>query len=88
MKRAQYYIDMPVEGHILGALWVLTVGTRLDDSDKQTMYEHSYGNRLRKNLFNPDTGEISCSPYLFEPYFSQYESWRDKALSYANACWR
>ncbi len=86
MEKAQYFIDLPVGGHILGTIWVLTVGAELDnrnDTDNLLMYEHSYGNRLRKNLYNADSGDITYSPYLFEPYFSQYESWRDTALSYA-----
>ena len=86
MEAAKYFIDLPVAGHILGALWVLTVGSCLDDRDDpdhSLMYEHSYGNRLRKNLYNPDSGMVTYSPYLFEPYFSQYESWRDTALTHA-----
>lgn len=85
MEKAQYFIDLPVKGHILGTLWVLTIGSFLDDREKNEnlkMYEHSYGNRLRKNLFSKD-GKITKSPYLFEPYFAQYESWRNKALEYA-----
>ena len=86
MEKAQYFIDMPVIGHILGTLWVLAVGAYLDNrdnSDDLPMYEHSYGNRLRKNLYNANSGDITYSPYLFEPYFAQYESWRDTALDYA-----
>lgn len=86
MESAKYFIDLPVEGHILGTLWVMTVGAFLDgrdDPDHCLMYEHSYGNRLRKNLYNPDSGTVTYSPYLFEPYFSQYESWRDTALTHA-----
>ena len=86
MKSAKYFIDLPVAGHILGTLWVLTVGSCLDDRDdpdRSLMYEHSYGNRLRKNLYHPDSGMVTYSPYLFEPYFSQYESWRDTALARA-----
>lgn len=86
MEKAQYFIDMPVSGHLLGTLWVLTFGAYLDNRNNPNnlpMYEHSYGNRLRKNLYNPDSGSITYSPYLFEPYFSQYESWRDTALAYA-----
>lgn len=85
MEKEQYFINLPVEGHILGTLWVLTVGVLLDcreDAATFSMYEHSYGNRLRKSLYNTDK-EITYSPYLFEPYFSQYENWRDKALAYA-----
>ena len=86
LERAQYFISMPVIGHILGTLWVLALGFYIDDQsdpDKMKMYEHSYGNRLRKNLRDGETGRITYSPYLFEPYFSQYESWRDTALKYA-----
>lgn len=81
MEKVQLYIDMPVKGHIIGALWVLVIGTLLDKGE--FMYEHSYGNRLRKTL--NDSDNITYSPYLFEPYFSQYESWRDRALKYAEA---
>lgn len=77
---------MPVVGHILGTLWVMTVGAQLDnreDPDDLPMYEHSYGNRLRKNLYKEESDDITYSPHLFEPYFSQYEGWRDRALDYA-----
>lgn len=86
LQKAQYFIDMPVEGHILGVLWILTIGVFLDnrnDDEHSRMYEHSYGNRLRKKLYNPESGSVTSSPYLFEPYFAQYERWRDNALQYA-----
>ena len=35
----------------------------------KSFYEHSYGNRLRKNLLDKDDKTPSYSPYLFEPYF-------------------
>lgn len=87
MDKPQYFIDLPVEGHILGALWVLSIGTVLDknqsEDDPGGMYEHSYGNRLRKTLINKESGDITYSPGLFEPYFTQYESWRDYGLEKA-----
>lgn len=79
VSELQHYIDMPVEGHILGVLWIMIVGCRLED----VIYEHSYGNRIRKNLINEFSEQPTYSPYLFEPYFEQYESWRDKAMSEA-----
>lgn len=82
MEDAQYFIDLPVVGHILGTLWVLTIGLVLD-KEQDTMYEHSYGNRLRRTLVNPNSGEITYSPGLFEPYFAQYERWRDHGLEKA-----
>lgn len=82
IDKPQYFIDINIEGQILGILWVLVIGKKLDDE----MYEHSYGNRLRKTLFNSKSKEITYSPYLYQPYFSQYESWRDQGLNYAKNC--
>lgn len=79
IQELQYYINMPVEGHILGVLWIMLLGYRIDNS----IYEHSYGNRIRKNLINEFSNELTYSPYLFEPYFEQYESWRDRAMDEA-----
>lgn len=75
----QHYIDMSVEGHILGMLWILLLGYKLDND----IYEHSYGNRIRKNFISELSDKVTYSPYLFQPYFEQYESWRDKAMSEA-----
>lgn len=75
----QYFIDMCVEGHILGVVWLMTIGYKLD----KLVYEKSYGNRIRKKLINELSDEPTFSPYLFEPYFMQYESWRDTALDEA-----
>lgn len=87
MSDPQFFIDLPVEGHILGVLWILSVGRELDknsdDKNPNGMYEHSYGNRLKKSLFNEEIGDITYSPGLFEPYFSQFESWRDHGLDKA-----
>ncbi|MGL5972941.1 MAG: hypothetical protein ACRCZK_04445, partial [Oscillospiraceae bacterium] len=78
----QCFIDLDVEGQILGILWTLTIGFILDSD----VYEHSYGNRLKKGLINEETENTTFSPYLFKPYFEQYERWRDIGLSYAEKC--
>ncbi len=78
----QHFIDIDVEGQILGVFWILTIGILLD----KEVYEHSYGNRLKRNLIKEDTNQTTFSPYLFKPYFEQYESWRNNALSYAEKC--
>lgn len=75
----QYFINMGIEGHILGVLWLLMIGYRVDNK----MYNHSYGNRIRKKLYNELSEKPTYSPYLFEPYFQQYESWRDTAMDKA-----
>lgn len=80
----QYMIDMEVEGYILGVAWVMLAGCFID----KAIYDHSYGNRLRDTVFqknNNNVYEPSFSPYLFEPYFAQYETWRDTALEYAQS---
>lgn len=79
VNKAQYFIEICVEGQILGILWLLLIGIHIDED----IYEHSYGNRLKKNLINSKTNLPTLSPYLFEPYYQQYENWRDKALDYA-----
>lgn len=73
----QYYIDMDVLGHVLGVAWILNAGYALDNES----YNNSYGNRLKKNLM--PKGNPTYLPYLFEPYFSQYETWRDNGLKQA-----
>lgn len=79
MESIQHFIDMDIRGHILGVLWLLTIGYRVD----KNVYVNSYGNRIREKLYNEFSGAPTYSPYLFEPYFQQYESWRDKALDAA-----
>lgn len=82
VERLQYMINMPVEGHILGTLWILLFGYQID----QNLYERAYGNRIRKTLYNELTDGPTYSPHLFEPYFQQYQSWRDTALEDAQKC--
>lgn len=75
----EYFMDMDIRGHILGGLWLLLVGYRVD----RNMYAHLYGNRIRKKMYNEFSEEPTYSPYLFEPYFQQYEGWRDTAMNEA-----
>ena len=85
IEQIHYFIELPVEAHILGALWILRCGFILDDR----LYKNCYGNRLNKHLLN-DLKEKEIwknweysnkfSPFLFEPYYKNYQSWRDNAL--------
>lgn len=75
----QNFISMDIEGQLLGVLWILYIGTKIDEN----IYEHSYGNRLRNNIYEEEKQKTNFSPNLFKPYFTQYESWRDIALDYA-----
>lgn len=80
IKDFQYMIDMPIEGHILGVLWILLIGRYLDEDEK--MYKHSYGNRLRRSMFKKGK-KPTYYPGMFEPYFSQYTAWRDNGIDIA-----
>ena len=73
-SKIQYFIDLPLEAQVLGALWVMKYGCLLDNRfDTQ-----SYGNRIRKTIKNSNNGP---TPYLYYPYFKKYESWRDEAIN-------
>lgn len=78
LDKFQYFIDMQLEGHILGVIWTMFAGLALDDN--QQMYEHAYANRIKKDSAFKDT------PKLFNPYFQQYVDWREKALNNAKNC--
>jgi len=70
IEEIQYFIDMNVEAHILSVLWLLTIGWKLDNET----YKHSYGNRIHESLTD-EFPNLTYSPYLFEPYYKQYEKW-------------
>ena len=89
MDRLHYFIDLPIVGHIIGVLWILRCGYLLDDK----VYKNCYGNRLNKHLLNKlknkksDYYQNDCSdfnPFLFIPYFKNYQSWRDNGLDSVN----
>lgn len=78
VSATQSFIDMPVEGQLLGILWVMTIGKVLAGKE----YKHSYGNKLSKRM-TESADDSPFSPYLFEPYFAQYENWRDHGIEIA-----
>ena len=81
INKLQSFIDLDVEGQLLGILWIMKIGKFLD----QKLYEHSYGNRLKMPKLQESSADIAYnfSPNLFAPYFLQYENWRDTALQKA-----
>lgn len=78
IEKYNNFIKMDVEGHILGVLWILLVGYKLDKS----LSSNCFGNRLTESLVF-ENGKTTASPNLFKPYFNQYESWRNQGLSKA-----
>ena len=90
MDRLHYFIDLPILGHIIGVLWILRCGYLLDDK----LYKNCYGNRLNQYLLDKLRNKKSdyyiandCmefSPFLFNPYYQNYQSWRDNGLESVN----
>lgn len=80
IEKYNNFIDMSVEGHIIGILWILTIGYKMDND----LYQNCYGNRLNDNLVF-DNQNTTASPSLFKPYFSQYENWRNQGLKRAES---
>jgi hypothetical protein len=80
IEKYNNFIDMSVEGHIIGILWILTIGYKLDNN----LYQNCYGNRLNDKLVF-DNQKTTASPSLFKPYFSQYENWRNQGLKRAES---
>jgi hypothetical protein len=80
LKEAQYFIDMDVCGHILGIIWIMKFGKKLDEK----CYQNAHANRLRTaHIWEEESDEPKDTPALFEPYFGQYSLWRDGGLSCA-----
>lgn len=79
ITKTQSFIDMDIEGFILGVVWVLVVGIFID----MGFSDHIKGNRLRKKIREEPSTALTLSPYLYEPYFTQYEAWRDDGLNVA-----
>ncbi|MHB9936693.1 hypothetical protein CF098_01430 [Clostridium sporogenes] len=70
ISRIMLIIDMPVKFHILGVLWILSIGKKIDND----LPENIYANRLK----NIDSSK--CKIDLFKRYYDQYNLWRDDAL--------
>lgn len=77
ITKVQCFLDMDIEGFLLGILWTMLIGSKLDDK----FGDYVYGNRIQRQ-FKENSKEL-LSPYLFEPYFTNYEKWRDNALDIA-----
>ena len=74
--------DFDVDVHVVGALWILTIGNKLD----RCLSDRAYGARLRR--LRPDSpngakerGAIHVEALgSFEPYFGPYRRWREGGL--------
>lgn len=86
INKLQSIIHLPVDGQLIGILWILSIGQALDNNFPDCVY----GNRLwkkptnnKQHVQNNNNSRVTFSPYLFSLYFKQYEQWRNQGLSIA-----
>ena len=78
MKSVNFFIDAPIELHILDALW--TVFLAKMDNDHKVLSYNVYGNTINKTaLFSDDNIDFE-SRVLFNTYFNKYSDWRNNAF--------
>ena len=76
LKKVNYFINCPIEIHIISILWIINEGYAL-----QNLYnKNNYAYQLE---LNEESGEVVDGLRLFKPYFMQYPKWRDNGIETA-----
>lgn len=79
MKSVNFFINAPIELHILDALWTVFLGKM--DNDKKVLSYNVYGNTINKTALYDNNDNIDFeSRVLFNRYFDNYTRWRNKAF--------
>lgn len=80
-ERLTFFIDAPIEIHIISILWIMKVGYKLESDLSETCY----GNRLilEKKKANSNEETVTKDDGLFKPYYKQYQKWRDEGITVA-----
>lgn len=74
--------DFPVNAHIISALWINMVGCKFD----AYLDERCYGARLKRVRNEDEVDEKTDKPFhitavgSFQPYFNNYQKWRNDGL--------
>lgn len=76
LDKVTAFINAPIELHIISVLWTINDGVKKDAD----LVDECLGNRL---LLNKDKTNVVFGSALFKPYFSQYQKWRDDAVTTA-----
>lgn len=79
VSKVNYFINAPVEIHIIEMLWCLFVGPALE----KDMSKDSYGNRMHSSALNFSKDNDPHGQEIFKRYIDQYNQWRDQALEVA-----
>lgn len=78
LRDVNFFINAPIEIHILDVLWTLLLG-KIGKDRNLLSEKHLYGNVFVKNLFS--NGVDFDSIFLFSKYFKKYSAWRDGAFT-------
>lgn len=79
-----YFIDCPIELHILSVLWIMKVGYKLDLQLDREKNIYSYGYRLDMDKNNEDSftteSNIIKEKTIFKRYPEQYQKWKNNGI--------
>ncbi|MDD1701807.1 MAG: RNA-directed DNA polymerase [Methanoregula sp.] len=75
LDSVNFFIDAPIELHLLCVIWVMKVGVLIDND----LSDSCYWFRLNDKVKRPDDKSI----HLFKLYHEQYALWRNSALENA-----
>jgi len=80
VSKVNYFINAPVELHIIEILWCIVVGPALESE----LSGDCYGNRMDSSAMSyfDDTAKKETNP-LFKRYIEQYNKWRDQSIDEA-----
>ncbi len=83
MKNFNFFIDIPIELHIINVLWIMKLGYLLDSqychySNKDKSY--CYANKLQIDNVSK---KLLSGNKLFKNYAYQYQKWRDECIEVA-----
>lgn len=73
LKKVLFFIDCPIEIHLIAILWVTHCGQVLDSA----LDKSCFGNRLKRTESGNHKKEFTR---VFTPYYKNYQSWRDDAI--------
>ncbi len=80
VSKVNYFINAPVELHIIEMLWSMVVGPILDNK----LTKDCYGNRLHPSIKKHIGTSKAIGPNdIFKRYIEQYNQWRDQAIEIA-----
>lgn len=78
LKSINFFINAPIEIHILDTLWTVFLGKM--DYDKGLLSHNVYGNTINKSAIYTDDDTHYESRILFNRYFDKYTQWRNGAF--------